>query len=614
MFAGLSILFFLIDAIFQRELKSRFNSIFFLVLFLIFLSLLISELVNIRNYNSVSFKSILKNEMGDMWVIFIIPVASFHFRNAKKRNKIVQFLLIAFGMLFLSGFISVFTHFRLSQFIANGFQTFPTDRLQHFAGELFGVFTYLPIGLMNTHLTYGGLFSLFFPGIFLYLFFVMEKKLNFGKTLLIILFFASAFVFFYNQSRSAWIGAVFSTFLIFLKFFESIFGFFKKHMRKALFLSLIAFLISLISFAVLVQKNWLLKRALAESIEDNTTENQRYFIHKINFDLIKKNFFFGVGPGNFSNIHWNQSEELIRKTEELWYELSITPRGHAHHDLLHLQSIGGIFSSVLFFIFWVMLLSKFFQEKRKSRVILFAGIFSILPAGFFQCYFQDDEVALPFCALIGLFSSGFSVRQLLKNRRNIRFAFFCVSLFFFFSIFFIFSSTRKNPEEIYKRKIKTLFFEDVQKIRKSLDEKSPFQTISKIHAEEGFVIEGCLTHRFSKPPIFPRKEDFILNLEYPLSRISMPSIVKITVYERDAFDQDQLYKVHSSRKLREYEHRLKPGTNLITLPGILSEKISKGFPENIFFRDFKFQFLNSNGSEILLPKILFGRNCGIPIE
>jgi O-antigen ligase len=108
-----------------------------------------------------------------------------------------------------------------------------------------------------------------------------------------------------------------------------------------------------------------LKRALEDSISDNTTENQRYFIYKNTIDIITDNPFFGVGVGNFTQIHKEYSESMANKNPELYYELSVTPRGHAHNDLLHFFSTGGIFSVTLFLLFWLLNI-KFFRETNDN--------------------------------------------------------------------------------------------------------------------------------------------------------------------------------------------------------------------------------------------------------
>ncbi|NUM42423.1 MAG: hypothetical protein HUU45_12420, partial [Leptospiraceae bacterium] len=318
---------------------------------------------------------------------------------------------------------------------------------------------------------------------------------------------------------------------------------------------------------------------------------------------------FGVGPGNFSKAHQIESDKLILKKEELWYELFITPRGHAHHDLLHFMAIGGVLPAILFLLFWVFLLNYFFQIKKTPTLILFSGIFSILPAGFFQCYIQDDEVSLPFYAIVGLLTS-MKKNRLIKNNKIFKISLVATIFLFASMIVFLYYSTRKNPEQVYKRKIKSIYLEDIDKIRKSLYKNTPFQKMDRLHAEKGFVIEGCLTHRFTNP-ITPRKENYTIMLEFPNIDFNHPKLLKITAIERDAFDQDKLYKAHESRILKEYQFQLKPGKNIISLSEIQSNQNSNLFPENIFFRDFQFQFFHSKPEEIILPKIDFGKNCGL---
>jgi hypothetical protein len=587
---------------------------FFVICFCLYASFLLSLLWNIHSYIPAEWKKVfLNSELSDVWMCFIIPIAG-HWYSQKENKKWINFLFyFSFCILTISGFVAIFTEVRLAKYFSSGFQFPVGERPQHFAGEFFGRFTYLPIGFMSTHLTFGGILSLVIPGIIFSNFFFYRSKKFFILFLSIFLSLLSLLVFFYNQSRSAWIGVIFVFFLYYIKFHQYIH---KKLSSYKVWISILIFAcISGLTVGYFIKKNWLLERAFKESLKDNTTENQRYFIYRGTLQMIAENFWVGVGPGRFKEVHQMQSDKMIEKNEQLWYELFITPRTHAHFDFLHFFSIGGFLSAGIFLYLWYYLLSFFICSKSRYRVLLFSGVFGLLPAGFFQCYLLDDEVALPFYALCGLLLSSSSInsknKQAMNSAIHSKIALPVILTVFPFcaAIFGIVYKNRFEPYQVYHRKIWVENLSDKQKIRMSI-EKQMETKVSSETVRKGFTIEGCLTHRFTKP-ISPRKENFSVGISIPSTASNYPTVVKIHVIERDAFDQDQQYKAHKTRFLKEFVFPLQPGNNRFVLKGILSDAKTKQFPENIFFRDFRFFFTGyqEGSSELELPIIHLGNLC-----
>lgn len=90
-------------------------------------------------------------------MLLIFP-ASFLIASIEKNHKTLRkFLFISATITILLGCISLFSEVRIGKFVANGFKYAPGDRLQHFSGSIGPIKLYLPIGMMNTHLTFGGL-------------------------------------------------------------------------------------------------------------------------------------------------------------------------------------------------------------------------------------------------------------------------------------------------------------------------------------------------------------------------------------------------------------------------------------------------------------------------
>lgn len=617
--AVLSILFYSIHLVlnFRDKIISldRIKIVFLLILGLYF-SLFISFFVHFSEYswNTNIIKQIREIEISDLWMICILPVAYSCYVDDRFRKSILYSFVISFILLTISGLVSVFTSFRLGPYIMSGFQVIDGQRLQHHSGYFMGKLTYLPIGFMNTHLTFGGINAIFVTGFLLNYFYEFRRRniiFNIGLTLLLCI---NLFVFFHNQSRSAWMGVLF------------VFLYTIWHIRKMIlqiprhyFIILFVLSILLISFGFYVyNKNQLLQRAFVESVQENTAQNQRYFIYRNTLSLIADHLIIGIGAGNFRSKHWNESEKIIQKNEQLWYELSITPRGHAHNDFLHFLAIGGVVTGVIFLFFWIFLFYQFSQLinlfksnfNLSGESLLFIGSLSMFVAGFFQCYLLDDEVVLPFYLSIGLFFASIKIHRLdfpkisfKSGRMDIFFVIGIVSI----SIGFILYRNQRRPDEVYKRKIKTEFVSDISLIQNSISNKSPIKKIDSSHGAKGFWIEGCLSHVFIKP-IQPRKKPYSISIVLPENSNEYPESVQIDIFERDSFDQDQLYKVHKSKLLKQYQFQLQGGRNLFRFENIPIEKASAKFPDDVFFRDFYFRF-HSKSKDFYLPQIDFGKLC-----
>ncbi|TGK24776.1 O-antigen ligase family protein [Leptospira yasudae] len=381
----------------------------FLLFFGIYLCLFFSSLWHADRFSPFFQKFLKRSEFGDFWMLLLFP-ASFLVASQEK-NQIVlkRFLFASASIAILLGCISLFSEVRIGKFVANGFKYAPGDRLQHFSGNIGPIKLYLPIGMMNTHLTFGGLLGIFLPGLFVDWFQSVKRKRDFTLFLKTSLVFAGFGILFFNQSRSVWLGVFVTLLLLLLKGTFAI----RKNLpqislRSRITAGLVLFGV-LISAGTLFRNNWLIQRSISQIFEVHNTENQRYYIYKNTIPLLRENWFAGVGGGNYKDSHWKESAKMIQANEQLWYELYITPRGHAHNDLLHFFTTGGIFAALFFLLFWGRMFSNFFRSDYSSVQgipILAIGILSLFPAGFFQCYLLDDEVVLPFFAFCGIFLGG----------------------------------------------------------------------------------------------------------------------------------------------------------------------------------------------------------------
>jgi O-antigen ligase len=653
-FAVLGSIFFILDAGNKKKLIRKFTYPIFIMGVVVYLTLFISYLFHLNSYKDY-ISGLIKGEISDIWFCIVFLSFGFLARDRENLNYFKIAYFFALGFILSSGLISMFTPFRLPSYILNNFSVVEGARAQHFAGELFGFNTYLPNGLMNTHLTFGGLLGLFYPGLiayYIYKFPERKEYKNIFYSFIIILF---SILLFYNQSRSIWIGILFATVVMIRKWNNFVKEFINKE-RIVYFLLTFA-LIFLVGI-FFVKKNWLLQRAFTESIEQNTTENQRYFIFKNTINMIKDNPLLGVGPGNFYKEHLSYSNNMVKEHQELLYELSITPRGHAHNDLLHLFAVGGIFSFIAYVLFWFMNIRFFLEAEDEKDSILFSGFLVFFPAGFFQCYFLDDEVALPFFAFLAIFCGrvisltevqnekqrilrllqlrktkagaafqveAISIKNTLdalnlwfkestgsenkgKQKGIIKEAFYILVIPLLFCFSYIFYLTSKNPESVYKRILKSSSTENIIAFRKSLNGET--SKLIKQNISIPVKIEGCLTHYLNEKlelRVIPYSISFFINNV----NSNYPKKVIIDIVSRDAFDQDKFYKAHSESIIYHKEYILENGKNIIVFDDLPKDPSNEN--ETMLFRDFLILFEASDPlqNEMLMPIINLGKLCDV---
>lgn len=295
---------------------------------------------NFKIYSKTAFNS----ELKDIF-LFIGLLLSWNLRK-EELPTVLKALNVLFWVLLVTGFISSFSPVRLSRLISDLYRESSNWKFTHPMGQIGGVSIYLPIGLMNTHLTFGGLLQFFFTmPIFLFLKSLFDK--NFKKAGIygiILLFFL--YVVFLNNARSSLLGGLFSstTALIVL-------GVIRKELP---FTKIILFTIGIFTFLLFVGIGLSFTQA-GQKITDplfgkeKHTDAGRAFIWDSTFPLIEKNPFTGVGPGNYNREIGKSRIEHSEEYRELYYFYETTQRGHAHNDYFHLLAVFGIPSFLLFF-------------------------------------------------------------------------------------------------------------------------------------------------------------------------------------------------------------------------------------------------------------------------
>ncbi|PJZ56146.1 O-antigen ligase family protein [Leptospira barantonii] len=660
-FGGLTIattypLFFL-----EEESKRTWKRVCvpFLLFFGIYILLFVSSLIHAETYSPFFKKFLKQSEFGDFWMLLLFPAAFLVASKEKNQTILKRFLFASVSIAILLGCISLFSEVRLGKFVSNGFRYAPGDRLQHFSGKIGPIKLYLPIGMMNTHLTFGGLLGLVLPGLFVDWFQSLKGKKNFVFILKTFLVFAGFIILFFNQSRSVWLG-VFVVFVLLI--LKGTFSLRKNLPAVSLKTKLITGLTLIVLFfgaGYLFRNNWLIQRSISQIFEVHNTENQRYYIYKNTIPLVKEHWLAGVGGGNYKDSHWKESSQMIEQAEQLWYELFITPRGHAHNDLLHFVTTGGIFAGILFLLFWGRLFVSFFQKNFDSTTgipILAIGVLSLFPAGFFQCYLLDDEVVLPFFAFCGIFLGGrwnsLNDDEIADPNKNIQmqpndsglpFSLFKENKGLLWKtigsigvpilLYWLFWIPRLNlePLEVYNRRVRSADLALIKEVQKNIlkyeidSEKNSYVNKNgaeptagmKLTIEQAslpFQVEGCLTHLYPNPPE-PRKTPFSFAIYVPENSSNAPKTATITIVSRDSFDQDQLYWAHGESDLGTISVHLQKGKNEILVPNFLLDTHPKEFPTEVFFRDFKIRYSDyETGKSPDLPKLYFGRVCDTSIR
>ncbi|MGJ4747185.1 O-antigen ligase family protein [Leptospira sp. SA-E8] len=581
----------------------------------------VSSLVHFEEYSNFWKTFTRQSEAGDFWLSILFPIAAVHSSNEKNRSLIYKYLWISFILVLISGIASVFSEYRLGKFISNGFTPAPGDRRQHPAGPLFGFETYLPIGLMNTHLTYGGLLSFYIPGLALLLLQKIKKKdlkrsVGFGVLLLL-----ASWVFLLNQSKSAWLGVLAVTVYFILSKWKDFSGKFPR--ITVVRVSIVVLLLVTLGGAVrfFYQKNWLLQRTLAQLTEIQTPENQRYWIYKLSLPLLAENPILGTGGGRFKETSSEISKSFIQKNEQLWYELYITPNKHAHNDILEFAIVGGWFSAILWIGFFYLLFRKISLSGWEEGNFPLIGVGFIWVAGFFQCYLLDDEVALPFFALTGLLWG----REKETNSK------FSAASAIFLSITFLLNTSfwiwrLSIPAELaYGRQVFASSSPLAKKIERRIlpfrnqtqeREKRISETIS-VSASEGnseFSVEGCLTHRYPNPAK-RREEDYSFGIYISPEWKNPPSKMSVTVFSEESFDEDKLYWSHRKYDLGIQEMELKTGWNSFVWKETMGLSKITIFPDIVFFRSFKIRFGGFDPENAMdLPVLDLGDLCDFRLK
>jgi O-antigen ligase len=352
----------------------------------------------VAGFDTTSIKHAFRDEMKDIFLV----TAFVSVQGIKKEDKTFLYkTFFVFSLLIVfTGFISIFSMTRLSRLISDLYKTSSSWPYQHHYGKIGSLNIYLPIGLMNTHLTFGGLLAFVFPGFVFRLYDAWYNKAPklkiFSHAVLLLLI---SIVFLFNNARSSLLGALVSVFfgIYLLIFFD------QDISKKVLKRTGIIFLFFLIVLLTGYQTTSAVKRVVDPLFGgEKHTDSGRTFIWDSTFPLIKNNPIFGIGSGNYQKEIETSRKEREKENRELAFFYEVTQRGHAHNDYFHLTAVFGFPQSILYlFLFGTILFTLLSGNIPKSIRFMTYGLVGFFFSGLLQCYFQDDEVLIVFYFLLG---------------------------------------------------------------------------------------------------------------------------------------------------------------------------------------------------------------------
>lgn len=386
----------------------------------IYVVLFLSLLVNA--FSSASPWAVFRKGMNDEVKDVVLLSAAFWFfsytATEEGRKDVVRWLWIALAILLITGVVSLFSKWRLSKIpyhLTHGWENTAQARFQHHIATIlpgkWDLHLYLPIGLMNTHLTYAALLCMLVPVLALRFIdhtvaqplvtLLKDRQRLTGLLIRFFLLALSGLILAANNGRSAILGLVGALGAALVYYGRTTW---RKDVLRILVPAGIAAALLAGVLALAARQAGPVQNYLAGLMgQEKPTDYQRVFVWRGAFQLARENPFFGVGPGRFEQEINRTILEFSQERPRLWYAYSVIQKGHAHNDVFHLLAVGGFLAPIVFFVFFGSLIRAFFGPYSDRETSYFRwGALVVFFGGIFQCYFQDDEVLLPIAILVGL--------------------------------------------------------------------------------------------------------------------------------------------------------------------------------------------------------------------
>ncbi|MDX1957642.1 MAG: O-antigen ligase family protein [Leptospiraceae bacterium] len=393
-FLFLSLLFFLID---KRE-KKWVNPVSILG-FLLFASYLASSVYHSFTLGmDEGLKLLPKSEFKDI-ILFFGFFLTLNL-DSYERKRVMNSFQILILLLVITGLVSIFTEVRLAVRINELFREIKTWRFTHHYGDILNIRISVPIGLMNTHLTFGGLLAFFFPYLIFTLVFKLKTRGLKHSIPLIIFLTVLSIIILLNNARSAMFGIFFS---LCFGTLDTVWNREIISKKRILKLATYSFSFMIILVSILYFNDTTSKTIKPLLGAEKHTDSGRTFIWNSSFPMILKNPIFGVGPGRYDKENSLERKNLSEEKQELAFFYQVSQTGHAHNDYFHLATVSGIPTAIIFILILFFIMKELLSKNHTyPQTAIFYGLVGFFFASTLQCYFQDDEVVILFWYLCGL--------------------------------------------------------------------------------------------------------------------------------------------------------------------------------------------------------------------
>ena len=409
----------------------------FKVIFLFFFSIFLSNFWNALQKPQIEqFQSFLIHTFtrSDMFLM-LFGLVIFYFINYyhSYKGSIMRTVEIMLFLLVLTGICTLFYPYPLSTLIA-GEKILSIDEMQNKLFSLGTLQIYSPQGFMSTRLTYAGILILGMP-LLLGRSFVAFMQNNLRTGFIFLFIFSSGFIILcLSGVRSALFGLLISFVFLFWSLYlnsHEVQNLLKKY-RKKLGYTLILFSCFILLATSFFIYNDMLTMVLKPFMR--LSDFGRITMWAENSHIIAQNPLWGVGSQNFLATRTAWQENFLSINPDSWYFTQFIPKGHMHSDLLHISYNNGLLSALLFSMLMFLCARYMYRacqhlnirdatKSRNMSPFLFSGCIAFFFAGFAQCYFQDDEVAVLFWLVLALgvceYKQPFSTQIATKNKKQL---------------------------------------------------------------------------------------------------------------------------------------------------------------------------------------------------
>lgn len=275
--------------------------------------------------------------------IYIMFFCIYHFYTWERLNKLLYLLTITYIITVFIGLYEVYTGWHL----------------KYSSGHLLGYLDYRPTGMMVNTNDFAGYLAIYLSICSIYL---LKKKSVNSYLITICMIIIVGYLIIESHSRTAFISFSLISCLLLLKCLKP-------------FISFVIFygLLLLIAIKQFYNSNIHMSNQLVQTFKDkNASTNERTFIYETILNLMKQNYFMGVGVGNTPTYVFHSLYGFIN------IDSSITNTMGAHNFWLSILSdVGfiGFLPVFLFFLLFFVSSIHFFVISHSQTSVIPLGVF-----------------------------------------------------------------------------------------------------------------------------------------------------------------------------------------------------------------------------------------------